>query len=181
MISNFFVSEPNWVAGDQVQGLFIPAHINDWLKESGSLTLRMKSSLNGDFDVLVEGEGFSSVFSQDADKLQQDPQDETFVREVVLTLSGKPRVFARTTIPLDSLHALEKLTTLGNNPLGEVIFSYPDLKRISLDFARIGAKFLLPRMIIMLGKENAIWARRSVYDIKGHRFIVSEFFLPAMF
>jgi len=169
------------VAIEHSDSLLVPAVVDDWLQESGSLTLRMKNSLNGDFDVSVEGEGFSSAFSEDADKLQQNPQDKMFIREVILSMSDKPHVFARTTIPEGSLQSLQQLATLGKKPLGEVIFSYPELIRTSLDIAKIAAQHLVPRVVIMLGKENAIWARRSVYDIKGHRFIVSEFFLPVMF
>ncbi len=169
------------MAVEQSESLLIPARVNDWLQESGSLTLRLKNSLNGDFDVSVEGEGFSPVFSQDADKLQQDRQVDMFVREVVLSLAAKPRVFARTTIPEASLQSLQQLAMLGKKPLGDIIFSYPELTRTSLDIARVGVQQLLPKALVLLGQENVIWARRSVYDIKGHRFIVSEFFLPVMF
>ena len=66
----------------------------------------------------------------DAIQLEIGKNQTAFVREVLLNVSGQTLVFARTTVPTRSMNALDALTKLGNKPLGEVIFSYPDLERL---------------------------------------------------
>lgn len=180
-INTFLKVEPTWVLESQWNSPVIPAATQDWLREKGSLTLRMKDSFAGDFSVTVEAEGWSPTFSQDALALELGQDSGAFVREVVLKIAEIPYVFARTTIPKDSLKSLQQLTKLGNKPLGEVIFSYPELKRTRLDISSISVHQLLPSMASLLDKQASIWARRNTYDIHGNSFIVSEFFLPIMF
>lgn len=179
-INNFLLVEPNWLGVEQCEKPSIPTAIKDWLLEQGSLTLRMKETFTGSFTVSVEGEGWSFPFEQDAQTLHVQAE-EAFIREVVLHIGQVPHVFARTTIPKRSLDALQQLATLGEKPLGEVIFSYPELKRISIDIVNIKRNELSPKGLGLLGADAGLWARRNTYDIKGHQFIVSEFFLPDMF
>jgi len=179
-INNFLLVEPDWLGVEQFGVASIPVTIKDWLLEQGSLTLRMKNTFTGPFSVSVEGEGWSFPYKQDAEVLQIQT-GEAFIREVVLNIGQIPYVFARTTIPRRSLDALQQLATLGARPLGEVIFSYPELKRMCIDVVQISRKDLSLKGQSLLGAHDALWARRNTYDINGHQFIVSEFFLPSMF
>ncbi len=84
-------------------------------------------------------------------------------------------------MPKKVAHDLQELTHLGSKPLGEVIFSYPDLQRVGLDFANIQVSQLSPFIQAMLIGQSHIWARRNTYQINKRSFVVSEFFLPLMF
>ena len=117
----------------------------------------------------------------DANQLEIGKNQTAFVREVLLNVSGQTLVFARTTVPTRSMNALDALTKLGNKPLGEVIFSYPDLERLYLHVARIPRGSLSDYLTPLLGEENFLWARRNTYKIEGQVFLVSEFFLPLLF
>ena len=172
--------EPNWLSVEQYGKSSIPTVIKDWLLEQGSLTLRMKKTFISSFNVSVEGEGWSFPFEQDAHILQLEAE-QAFIREVILYIGQESHVFARTTIPKRSLNALQQLATLGEKPLGEVIFGYSELKRTSIDVVKITRNELSPKGLCLLGTGEELWARRNTYDIKGYQFIVSEFFLPVMF
>jgi len=181
MINNFLNSEPEWGLTGSFPILESSMNITDWLSEPGSLTQRIKQTFSGEFAVLLQEQGQSKVFSRDSSQLGLEQTDEAFVREVLLTVSGQIMVFARTTVPNSAQNALESLTNLGSKPLGEVIFSYPDLKRPDLHFGKIPRSSLSANAAQLLGQERYLWARRNTYKIAGQVFLVSEFFLPIVF
>jgi chorismate--pyruvate lyase len=180
-LNHFFIKEPLWRPVEQARCFSIPAPVKDWLQEPGSLTHRIKKSFQGEFGVVVEGEAIAKPFQSDADVLNISMHQLSFVREVTLTTSAQPCVFARTTVLLNSLQSLQKLTHLGAKPLGEVIFSYYDLQRIRLDIAKISRSELSPKGVSLIGDSASLWARRNTYLIAGHALIVCEFFIPNMF
>ncbi len=180
-INHFFIKEPLW----REVGLWplnaIPRHVVDWLLEPHSLTARIKNTFDGPFSVEVKGQGMCKPFLADAQRLQQRTHHYALVREVLLNVGDNPVVFARTTLPRKVVHDLQELTHLGSKPLGEIIFSYPDLQRVRLDFAKIQVSQLSPLIQAMLIGQSTIWARRNTYRINKRSFVVSEFFLPTMF
>ena len=159
----------------------MPTQVVDWLLEPNSLTNRMKTTFHQPFSVSLKGQGLAKPFLADAQCLNQAAHRYAITREVELNLGGKPYVFARTTLPRNVAHELQELTHLGSKPLGEVIFSYPDLKRIRLDLAKIDAAQLNITTRKLLAGQPYIWARRNTYQINKCAFLVSEFFLPALF
>jgi len=100
-------------------------------------------------------------------------------REILLHSDGKPLILARTIIPASTIKvACNNLSHLGTRPLGEVIFSYPRLERISMDISLVK-----PCRWTQLATDEGhinqpIWGRRTVYAIRHKQLLVSEFFLP---
>jgi len=180
-INNFFLKEPAWRDLSQWPLRSMPSDVVDWLLEQGSLTARIKNTFSEPFSVSVKAQGWAKPFLSDAQCLNQRPQVYGLVREVLLNIAGKPVVFARTTLPRNVAHDLQDLTHLGTKPLGEVIFSYPDLQRVGLDLAKIDTRQLNPSMQEHLAGHSVIWARRNTYQINKRVFLVSEFFLPALY
>ncbi|MEW4983373.1 MAG: chorismate lyase [Cycloclasticus sp.] len=180
-INNFFVKEPAWRELSQWPLRTMPKHVVDWLLEPNSLTNRIKTTFHKPFSVSLKGQGLAKSFLADAQRLNQPPYRYALTREVELNIGGKPFVFARTTLPRKVAHNLQELTHLGSKPLGEVIFSYPDLKRVRLDLAKIDAAQLNITTRKLLAGQPYIWARRNTYQINKCTFLVSEFFLPALF
>ena len=63
------------------------------------------------------------------------------IREVMLHSQGKPLLLARTVIPDETIKVAHRnLAHLGTRPLGEVIFSYPDLERLTMDLTLVEAE-----------------------------------------
>ena len=127
------------------------------------------------------GQGLAKPLLADAQCLNQRPYRYALIREVMLNINDQPFVFARTTLPKKVAHSLQELTHLGSKPLGEVIFSYPALKRVRLDLAKIDSTQLNLKTQKLLDGRPHIWARRNTYKINKDVFLVNEFFLPALF
>jgi chorismate--pyruvate lyase len=180
-INNFFVKEPAWRELSQWPLRTMPKEVVDWLLEPNSLTHRIKSTFSEPFGVSLKGQGLAKPFLADAQELNERPYRYALIREVVLNVGGKPFVFARTSLPKKVAHQLQELTHLGSKPLGEVIFAYPDLKRVRLDLAKIDRTQLNESTQQLLDGQPHIWARRNSYQINKRVFLVSEFFLPALF
>ncbi|PHS72393.1 MAG: 4-hydroxybenzoate synthetase [Cycloclasticus sp.] len=159
----------------------MPHQVVDWLLEPNSLTSRIKFTFAEPFSVRVHEQGLGKPFLSDARCLQQPLQHYSLIREVKLNVGDVTVVFARTTLPRKVAHQLQELTHLGNKPLGEVIFSYPDLRRSGLDLAKIDASQLNDSLCQELDGESHLWARRNRYQINKNHFVVSEFFLPALY
>lgn len=180
-INNFFLKEPVWRVANRCLLGGVPPGLASWLLEPNSLTQRLKNSFSAPFSVRLAGQGLAKPFLADARQLKQRQQCHALIREVRLEVGDKPFVFARSTLSQKTAHALNELTHLGNKPLGEVIFAYPDLQRLSLDIAKINVNQLKKEVRESIGEQNFIWGRRNTYQINQHIFIVSEFFLPAMY
>ena len=177
-INNFLIKEPVWREVSRWSLHSIPHNVLDWLLEPQSLTTRIKDTFTEPFVVQVQAQGLSKPFLTDAKYLQQSPHHYALIREVLLSVGEQPIVFARTTLPKKTAHNLQELTHLGTKSLGEIIFGYPDLQRVSLDIAKVKACQLTTRIQNILNGQKQVWARRNTYKIKKSSFIVSEFFLP---
>lgn len=104
-----------------------------------------------------------------------------WIREVQLLGDGQPWVFARTLIPSRTLRGRgRRLTRLGIRPLGEVLFTDPNVRRDSVEMARIAFGHCLHQRAFtdLAESPDAIWGRRSVFWIAGNPLLVCEIFLP---
>jgi len=154
------------VAGEAVTAM--PANARDWLFDSGSLTARLKTLSEGKFAVEVVDESwlvfpelrFRSRFGPVA------PEHRFWSRRVVLLGNGVPWVFANTLIPTHSLGGdLEQIIRLGTRPLGEYLFSQPELSRSEIEVKEIAEQS---------------WGRRSWFFLNAKPVLVAEYFLPAL-
>jgi chorismate--pyruvate lyase len=92
------------------------------------------------------------------------------VREVILYGAGQPWVYARSVLPLTTLTGrLRKLRQLSNQPLGELLFKDPTMRREPVQFASFSAAS---------NSDKAIWGRRSIFTLDNKPLLVAEVFLP---
>jgi len=180
-INNFFVKEPHWRQANTWFLGAVPLGLVGWLRESSSLTQRLKSSFEASFSVNLINQAWSTPLLSDARRLNHPVDQYALIREVFLNIGDTTAVFARSTLPKDAAFKLQGLTRLGNKPLGEIIFCYPDLKRIKLEFAKVPVSQLNSMMQEKLTGYSYVWGRRNSYQIHGSVFLVSEFFLPKLF
>ncbi len=119
----------------------------------------------------------------EARAMGRPPHELALVRQVRLLCDGEPWVFARTMIPLPSLHGrLRQLALLGTRPLGAVLFADPTMQRSAIEVACVGQHKRLYRMALegLPGGSTEIWGRRSVFTLHSRPLLVSEFFLPPL-
>lgn len=141
-----------------------------WLLDRGSLTQHLLQASNGDFKVEVVRQLWAQPTRSEALALGISPRQIALIREVQLVGLGQPWVFARTIIPVTTLTGKQReLNFLGSRSLGTVLFRDPTMRRGALQISRLKLK-----------SGEAVWARRSVFQLANKPLLVAEVFLPAL-
>ena len=139
-----------------------------WLFDSSSLTQLLIQKSDGDFRVEVREEEWV-LLPNSAVRSCFGPMSKGhrfWSRKVVLVGNNTPWVLAHTLIPEFSLTGpLKRLLELNEKPLGEYLFSHPDLIRSGIDITPIA---------------GGTWGRRSLFYLFEKPVMVAEFFLPAI-
>ncbi|WP_350432207.1 chorismate lyase [Shewanella sp. H8] len=153
--------------------------LKGWLLATGSLTQRLKTHCKH-FEVKVLGEHLLVPLA-DEFPTQTDP---VWIREVLLCLDGIPWVFARTLIPQTILGVQtpkNDFTRLGTRPLGELLFSSPDITPGNIEVAQFETCGRLAALATSLNQQvnQSLWGRRRYFNVFNSQLIVSEIFLPA--
>lgn len=170
--------EPRWYDGAQQQR-HLPAELRDWLLDDSSLTRRLQQACSGHFHVELISLGWGRPMLNEAQAMGVRPWQRALIRQVRLCCDNQPWVFARTVIPMSSLRgAQRRLAYLGNRPLGAFLFADPALERSPLQVAHVCADSRL--LAACTPVQDAVWGRRSVFRLRGHPLLVSEFFLPEL-
>jgi chorismate--pyruvate lyase len=142
------------------------------------LTQKLVEKSQGDFHVEVLKQSIQAVHFSERQALGIASRQWAVVREVILYGQQLAWVYARTVIPLATLHGpLRRLHYLGNKPLGEQLFTDPSMQREPMQIAQIQAQQLPPALAL----NQATWGRRSVFRLANKPLLVSEIFLPALF
>ena len=140
-----------------------------WLQERGSLTRRLQEQAQLSFRVRVLSQGIQPLQEVERQWLQVEHR-RIWVRQVVLEVDHQPWVFARSLLPLDQRNRLvQRLMTVGNQALGQLLFSNPGVRRGSLRFC---APASLPF--------PSLWGRASCFQTSALRLLVAEHYLPPM-
>lgn len=114
-------------------------------------------------------EGWAVPHREERRQLGLKAGQYAWIREVQLLNGNAVWVQARSILPRSSLTGMgRRLTRLGNQSLGSVLFRNPALVRGEIACARIELAYGL------------CWARRSRLTLHGHPVLVAEAFLPAL-
>jgi chorismate--pyruvate lyase len=161
----------------------VPAAARSWLLYDGSLTGRLRATCRNGFNVRVLRESWQRPRPGEARVLKMRPGTLGWVREVQLLCDGKPLVFARTVVPVQTLSgARRRLVRLGSRPLGAYLFADPGTRRTAVELARIrdGEAMYTEATDGLKRRPAFIWGRRSVFQLEGKPLLVTEVFLPAI-
>ncbi len=162
---------------------FLPREFRGWLADEGSLTHRLRQRCR-DFSVRPVRVGFARPNRDENSLLQLRADELAYIREVVLNCNGQAVVFAHSVVAAGSLRGpWAAVTRLGSRPLGEALFGNPLVARGSLQYRRIEARHALARQAARAGiavSGKSLWARRSLFSLRGHALLVTEVFLPAV-
>lgn len=156
----------------------------DWLLENGSLTQKLKNHC-GEFSVKVLAKNEcmmtpqqSAVFTDAGHATTKRVQ----IREVLLYCDGVAWVYGQTLMPLDGVpKSINQLITLGEKPLGELIFNQPGVKRSELEVAYFDSNAPISHLAEQINQPvvHGLCGRRSLFSLDGYSLSVSEIFLPA--
>ena len=162
-----------------------PREWQPWLRDTGSLTQKIEKAIGQKLEVQVLRD-CSQTLNSDESRYFHFQIRRCRVREVLLCANGVPLVMAHSVIPtLSSSGSNHAILRLGTKPLGAVLFAK----------SRMHSKAKPPRDIARLDKSSALWkkcskqykglpsplwARRTLYRLKGHPILVNEIFLPTL-
>lgn len=149
----------DWRLFDKVEN--IPNIVVDWLLDNRSLTAKLRDKYT-DFNVKVVSQQINQPYPCEL-ALIDSYTDKFIIREVELIGNNMAVVFARSIIPVSS--DTEELLAIGSKPLGEILFNDSRIIRGPLE----------------VGKHNNSWARRSTFQIKNTKLLVSEIFLEQLY
>lgn len=154
----------------------------DWLLEPGSLTQRLRERCHPQVRVKVLEQERVSLEPDMAAVLDSEVGSPALRREVVLVAADVPRIYARTLVPQRTLDTHPWLAELGENPLGDALFTAKDRERSEIEVAHLDrGDALVRRAAQVIGYDlDTIWARRSLYRLAGAPLSVCECFLPGV-
>lgn len=175
-----FDKEPRWLADRPGRWQQMPEAVRSWVYEPGSLTARLRSGYGAKVAVKVLRQQWGKPLPSEGQLLKQPAWRYALIREVLLHAEGVPLLLARTVIPAKTLTAHADLSRLGTRPLGEVLFTHPDLERWQMDISKVALNGFTPLAIGLARIEGAIWGRRTVYALAGQEMLVCEWFLSSI-
>lgn len=161
-----------------------PAHCpyRPWLVDHGSLTRRIQAHCPA-FSVRGLRSGPGKACRDEAARIGLAPRELALLREVHLYCGETPVVFAHSVIPRAGLRGpWHGLSGLGSRPLGAALFANPLVKRTPLQFKKLNRRHALYRRAcrILPAHPPHLWARRSVFILRGRPILVTEVFLPGI-
>ena len=141
----------------------LPYQVAEWLAEFGSLTQKLSNYVaQVQLDLIKEGVELPEA--NEAKSLGLTAGKKTQIREVTLFGPRQPWIFARTLVPES---ARKLILDLGQTPLGSILFTSSELRRISLEVAQLPPNHRL----VQAAKDKCeavkghpyLWARRSLW------------------
>ncbi len=153
-----------------------------WLKDRGSLTQRIQLRCTR-FEVRGVRTGLARIALDESSLLGLAPQQLAYSREVFLYADDQPVVFAHSAFAYQHLRsAWSAVRTLGNKPLGALLFAHPLVERKPLHFKSLRDTHPLYQRAAKALKDppHRLWARRSLFHLHGAPLLVTEVFLPGI-
>lgn len=151
-----------------------------WLIDDGSLTSRIQARCDK-FSVKLVFQGRRRCNRDE--RFLVGRRKRAVVREVYLMCRRTPVVFAHSIVDPRDLHGTwQRLTRLGTRPLGAALFADPRVKRYPLRQRKLNPRHELYRRASAVLKKRPpyLWARRSLFAVRGSPILVTEVFLPGV-
>ncbi|OFZ67438.1 MAG: hypothetical protein A2V79_03995 [Betaproteobacteria bacterium RBG_16_56_24] len=153
-----------------------------WLRDRGSLTHRIRQRCTR-FEVRGVRSGLARIALDESALLGIAQRQLAYSREVFLYADDLPVVFAHSALSPGHLRsAWPAVRTLGNKPLGALLFAHPLVERKLLHYRALrNTHPLYQRAAAVLNEPPPrLWARRSLFYLHGAPLLVTEVFLPGI-
>lgn len=153
-----------------------------WLIDRGSLTRRLQARCPS-FSVRALEQRLNRPCCDELAAISSKSKELQLVREVYLYCRETPMVFAHSVLNRRNLRgAWRSISRQGAKPLGAALFANPLVKRTPLYFKKLTPRheLYLKACSLLNTLPNYLWARRSVFILRGKPIIVTEVFLPGI-
>lgn len=168
-----------WLPADAADALPEDPGLQDWLRDVGSLTSRLRQACSQGFRLELLSEADEAV-PGDARPLLDF--DMARARRVRMFCGAKLCVCATTLMPAVTLDGDPWLATLGDRPLGDALLERGGIQRSPFEFTRADPDHALfaPALQEIDIRPAWVWARRSLFTLAAGRLLVYEMFLPGL-
>ena len=175
----YLFSHPDWLAR-------VPPSLSSsqksWLTRPGALTSGLRQL--GLVTLCVIHERSEGLSKDESAGIRRPPRSPVWVREVLMSIDGRPCVFARSLTPLAASHGTwQGIRKLRNRPLADILYHEPSIHRSDFEVARIQRHMPLYGTYLHTDQDPSLaspklLARRSVFWRNEQPLLVSECFLP---
>ncbi len=159
----------------------VPVPFQAWVMYAGSFMQRLVQQGVNDARVQVLRQRWMRPRLEERQLLGIENGAHVLVREVLILSEEKQWMFARTVVPRSTLTGEEQqLAHLNDRPLGSVLFKDPTMKRGEFEIACLqpGEKWHAKISKTTGSLLPALWARRSLFTLRGKLLLLAEVFLP---
>lgn len=160
-----------------------PLDLRHWLTGNGSLTAKLKAH-SSTFRVQKLHQQPAMCLLDEAAAIGLHHAGRVVEREVLLRCDQAPVVFGHTVVPTTATASdWPAFSALGERSLGSTLFGDPQVRRGTLEFARLRASHPLAQRAcaaagIVQEPEELLYARRCLYRRHRGVLLVTEVFLP---
>jgi chorismate lyase len=155
-----------------------------WLINPHSLTQRLRQVTNNQIEHLLAVEQPGLAYADEQDILNLTPATPVWQRQIHWTYQNNVWICGRTVIPVATESDLiEELKHLGKRPLGDFLFSHPNVNRQPIEICQIAPQHPYYQQALQHHRHAVpyFWSRRSIFIIDQQLLLVAETFLPAFF
>ncbi|WP_254605827.1 chorismate lyase [Pseudoalteromonas sp. JC28] len=152
--------------------------LSPYLLETQSLTAKLKETCDK-FSVTV----LANELRNAPDALRTDLSEQVWCREVTLNCSGKAAVFGQSWLNEEACTV--GMDTIGETPLGELLFTDSNWQRGTLEYLRLATSDY-PTLIELIAPTTGVvperlFARRSWFKNGKAKILVCEVFISESF
>jgi chorismate lyase len=172
----------DWQNKESALKVITDKRAHPFLFNEGSLTQFIQQRCPGLFSVELISESWHQPLADEAELLSLENNENTFIRKSLLKCDNQILVYARTAIPEKTLSGKnQKLTELGEKPLGDVLFNDKTTYRSDIRYAKIPVNCELHKEATK-GSDitSELWVRQSLIYIEQQPLLITEIFLPAI-
>lgn len=162
----------------------LPPGLRPWLSDRGSLTERIVAR-SQTFQLKVLSHGRGPIMRDERALFGVRRGERARVREVLLVADGRPVVYARSVLPRTSLRGgWQVFERIGGRSLGQALFADPRIRRMPLATRALDRRDTRYHRAVnsarLVPPPARLWARRSLFRLRGRDLLVTEVFLPAI-
>lgn len=171
-----------WKPARLIRRITNDKNTQSWLTTPNSLTEKMRIPCP-ELMVEVLSETVDRPLIDEANTLEMHPQEQAWIRCVLLKCGESDWVYARTIIPnFTKTNPWHSLQALGSKPLGDVLFELPSIQRSEFEFSKQLLKNLPHFNTCLPSQQLNItgYARRSTFKQQDAPLLLTEVFLPGL-
>jgi chorismate lyase len=179
--NNTMTTPVGWVDNWSALNTQPSAKLKTWMEYRESITDLAKEHFQ-QVNVELIGQGWQPPFVDEAHSVNQVATEQAIIREIFMNCDGDRCWYARTVIPTKTYeHFRSSFDELGTTPIGALLHKQEGVTRSPFQYTRLMPNTPLHSSLVRASPElatEALWARRSVFNLQGYPLLLQEIFLP---